>query len=329
VAIVKSPKLQTHLIKPVLVGCLLLSSLTACNLPSATSSVPSPFASSPTTSSPTPDLVITLTSTPLHPDFWQKLPVIPDSISNRVREIYRLGQTLGNSPYVFSRIGDCASAAPAFLVGFDHTYNLGEYKYLQPAIDYFQTSFDRPSLAAKGGLNTSELLTSLWNNEACNRDEILLDCQYRIDRPSFAFISVGTNEAYTVHRDPESFERNLRIILDDTISKGIIPILDTKADNIEGDNSINTTIARLAIEYELPFWNFWLAVQALPNQGMSDSVRLNSISYTNYTDFSNPKSLDYGMQMRNLTALRMLDFLRKKLSSTSPGFIEEILTPTP
>ena len=260
----------------------------------------------------TPSLVFT--PSPLPADFWQKLPVIPDQVSQRVREIYQQGLAMGNNPRIFSRIGDCASAAPAFLVGFDRNYNLGAYASLQPAIDYYRGAFERPSLAAKAGLNSAGLLTTLWTGEQCQKNESLLDCQYRLDQPSFAFIDIGTNEAYYVHTNPGFFERNMRLILDDTLAKGIVPVLGTKADNIEGDNSINATIAKLAFEYQVPLWNFWLAAQPLPNHGLVDPDHLSSVSYANFTDFSIPNSLDYGVQMRNLTALQMLDFLRVQLA---------------
>jgi hypothetical protein len=252
--------------------------------------------------------------TALPTDFWQSLPVIPTQISARTREIYRSGLAIGNNPHVFSRIGDCASAAPAFLVGFDGKPNLGDYASLQPAIDYYQGSFKRPSIAAKNGLNSAGLLSTLWTGEQCLKNESLLDCQYRLDRPSFALISIGTNEAYYVHVNPESFEHNMRIIIDDTIGKGIVPILGTKADDVEGDGSINATIARLAMEYEIPLWNFWLAAQPLPNHGMVEPEHLSSVSYANFTDFTIPNSLEYGMQVRNLTALQMLNLLREQLA---------------
>jgi hypothetical protein len=252
--------------------------------------------------------------TPLPANFWQNLPVIPTQISAPVREIYQRGLELGNNPHVFARIGDCASAAPAFLVGFDGNYNLGDYASLQPAIDYFKGSFKRPSLAAKAGLNSAGLLTTLWTGEQCLKNETLLDCQYRLDRPSFALIAIGTNEAYYVKVNPGSFEHNMRLILDDTISQGIVPVLGTKADDVEGDGSINATIARLALEYELPLWNFWLAAQPLPDHGMVEPEHLSSVSYSNFTDFTIPNSLEYGMQVRNLTALQMLNFLRQQLA---------------
>jgi hypothetical protein len=316
-------------------GCLLVCLLAACSraptLSVQTSQVNPILATSSPTSPGTATVTATITvpvptvlspslmpsPTVLPADFWQRLPVIPVQISARVREIYQNGLALGDNPHVFSRIGDCASAAPAFLVGFAGHYNLGAYTALQPAIDYFRGSFGRPSLAAKAGMNSAGLLTTLWTGKQCLKNETLLDCQYRLDRPSFAIIAIGTNEAYYVHENPGSFEHNMRIILDDTIARGIVPVLSTKADDVEGDGSINATIARLAMEYQIPLWNFWLAAQPLPKHGLVDPEHLSSVSYANFTDFSIPNGLEYGVQMHNLTALQMLDFLRKSLAVES------------
>jgi hypothetical protein len=309
-------------------GCLLLCLLAACTWAGSPANPASPIpatlaptgsAAAPATAPAVTDPAATEmraapvpTPTALPPDFWQKLPVIPAQVSERVREIYLNGLGLGRNQHIFSRIGDCASAAPDFLVGFDAQYNLGEYTSLQPAIDYLQ--------------NSAGLLTSLWTGSQCEQNETLLDCEYRIDNPSFSFIAIGTNEAYYVHENPGSFEQNMRIILDDTIAKGIVPILSTKADNVEGDDSINATIARLALEYQIPLWNFWLAVQPLPDHGMIEPEHLSTVSYTNFTDFSLPNSLQYGMQVHNLTALQMLNFLRESLGE--PPAMDSTPTPT-
>jgi len=331
----KKPKIKAA----VLSGCLLLSFLAACSSPtlvaptetaaSPVGSLPSPTPATASTgaASPTVESTSAPSSTPLPADFWQKLPVIPENISERVREIYRQGLSRGNNPHIFSRIGDCNSAAPYFLIGFDKNYNLGEFTYLQPAIDYFKGSFERPSLAAKNGLNAAGLLTTIFTDKSCLNKESLLDCQYRLDHPSFAIISIGSNEAYYVHQDPASFETQMRTVVEDTIAQGIIPILGTKADNLEGDNSINASIARLAREYEIPLWNFWAAAQPLPNQGMSDGSHLSTISYKNYVDFSIPHSLENGVQVHNLTALQMLYFLWEQLAETPP--VNGGATPTP
>jgi len=325
-------------------GCLLLWLLAACGEVASPASLASPVSATPVPDTPTVPVATPTDTVPaptalralpvpsptvLPPDYWQALPVIPEQISPRVREIYQNGLAMGNNPHVFSRIGDCASAAPAFLVGYAGHYNLGAYTALQPAIDYFQASFGRPSLAAKAGMNSAGLLSTLWTGKQCLANETLLDCQYRLDHPSFAIIAIGTNEAYYVHENPGSFEHNMRIILDDTIAKGIVPILSTKADDVEGDGSINATIARLALEYQIPLWNFWLSAQLLPKHGMVDPEHLDSVSYANFTDFSIPDSLEYGVQMHNLTALQMLDFLRRQLAQNPAAESAVASTATP
>jgi hypothetical protein len=269
--------------------------------------------------------------TPPPPGFWHQLPVVPIQISPRMRQVYQAGLERGNDPRSFSKIGDCASAPPYFLTGFDRPdgYRLGTYAYLQPVIDYFRGSFGRVSLAAKAGLNTSGILTTLWTNQQCQVNEPLLDCEYRLNRPSFAFISLGTNEAYYVHHDPDSFERNLRVIIEDTLNQGIVPILATKADNVEGDDSINATIARLALEYEVPFWNFWAASYPLPGHGLADPDHLSTYTYVTFTDFSDPRNLEYGMQVRNLTALQVLNVILQEVVGESPTATPAAPTVTP
>lgn len=251
---------------------------------------------------------------PLEENFWMELPILPETISDVVRETYQKGRELGNDPRIFTRVGDCASRSPDFLDGFDESYNLGDYAYLQPTIDYFKGAFSRPSQAAKASLNSSSMFTSIWNGDQCLADEHLLECQYRLDHPSFAIISLGSNEPYFQLQDPQHFERNMRAIIELSLEKGIVPILVTKADNLEGDNSINATIARLSIEYEIPLWNFWRATRPLVDHGLGkDAVHLNSWSSTRFTDFTNPHSLEYGKEVRNLNAIQVLDFLLREL----------------
>jgi hypothetical protein len=221
---------------------------------------------------------------------------------------------MGNNPRRFTKIGDCNSQHPDFLSGFDHVYYLGEYTYLQPAIDYFKGSFGILSQTTNPGMNSARVLSYLWKTEDCPSSDTLLDCQYRVDRPIFAIIMLGTNDAYSHHVHPDAFESNMRRIIERSMELGIVPILATKVDNNEGDNSINPIIARLAMEYEIPLWNFWRAAQALPNQGLRDHEHLNSGSGPPATDFTMEISLMYGKEMKNLTALQVLNFLMEELA---------------
>jgi formylglycine-generating enzyme required for sulfatase activity len=262
------------------------------------------------------------------PEFWKDLPVVPEGISQRVREIYVRGLEMGNNPHAFSKVGDCNSTVPYFLADFDRgtsVYNLGDYEELQPTIEYFSDSFGRKSLSAKIGLSTAGVLASLWSDwKQCSSNETPLDCEYRIHRPSFAIISLGTNEAYDVKKDRTPFEPRLRRIIEHSIDQGVVPILSTKADNDEGEHYINYTTARLAVEYELPFWNYWRAVQPLPQHGMRSSDHLTFAPTYSFADFSNPDYLNYGMQIRNLTALQALDVIRREIEG-----ITELANATP
>ncbi len=247
--------------------------------------------------------------------FWRDLPVIPEGLSDRALEIYKNGLAMGNDPHVYTKIGDCNSMSPDFLAGFGGFYDLGkDFAYLQPAIDYYKKSFRLPNQATNPGTTTSRLLVSLWNNDECLANEPMLECQFRVDNPSIAIIALGTIDAKTHQQQPEVYEQNLRVIIEKTISLGILPVLATKADNIEGDNSINETIARLAMEYELPLWNFWKAAQPLVNHGLlDDGEHLNFWSGPPSTDFSLPIAMDYGKEVKNITALQMLHFLMVEL----------------
>ena len=55
---------------------------------------------------------------------------------------------------------------------------------------------------------------------------------------------------------------------EELLARGVVPILSTKADNREGDNRLNLETAQLAVEYNLPLWNFWPVTDDLPNRGL-------------------------------------------------------------
>jgi hypothetical protein len=118
--------------------------------------------------------------------------------------------------------------------------------------------------------------------------------------PSIALITMGTNDVTKI----EAFEPGFRAILDELIAAGIVPVLATKADNLEGDHSVNELIVSVALEYDLPVWNFWAVLQDLPDGGLQeDGAHLTW--GTNF--FNDPKELENGWPVRNLTALQVLD----------------------
>jgi hypothetical protein len=95
-------------------------------------------------------------------------------------------------------------------------------------------------------------------------------------------------------------------------------VLSTKADNVEGDHSLNLATARVAHDYDVPLWNFWLAAQSLPNGGL-DPKRDNV--YLSFPD---------GWDRRNFTALESLDALQRELRKVDdPGLNPNHPTSTP
>jgi hypothetical protein len=239
------------------------------------------------------------------PQAWMALPVVPSAVSQTMIDVYTLGLALGNDPNAFIKIGDCDSTPAWFLGMFEASngdYSLGaDYAYLQGVIDHFQGSFGRDSAAARQGFNAASVLSPLWADPAqCEEGETPLDCELRIMNPSFALITLGTND--TVY--PDNFEGQLRQIIEVLLERGVVPILSTKADNIEGDHQINQVIVSLAYEYDLPLWNFWSVVQPLWRHGLQeDHAHLTWAS----SHFDEPENMEMAFPWRNLTALQTLD----------------------
>jgi hypothetical protein len=279
--------------------------ITACPA-QATQVTPTPL---PSSTNVTPPATIPFnTEVPLTPhstscDHWQSLPVLP-VISETAREIYERGQAGGNNPHAFSKIGDGEISAAWFFTAFDlgeDYYDLGPYQYLLPAIKHFDGSFARIGMAARRGFNTNLILDASISDPAlCESGESSLSCELRLHRPSFAILSLGTNQAW--RRD--EFETGMRQILDILLSENIVPVLSTKGDNLEGDHSINRTSACLAQEYDVPLWNFWSAIQPLPNHGLQ--ADLEHLTY-GIDDFDDDNAMHSAWTVRNLTGLQALD----------------------
>jgi hypothetical protein len=240
----------------------------------------------------------------LPPERWQEWPVIP-TVSRTAINIYQKGLEMGNDPHDFSKVGDCQNIPSYFLGIFDdpQKYRLDkDDQYLLSTIKNFSGSFSHKSLAVSGGYNVASVLSPLMaDNKQCQKNETPLACEIRQHNPSLVIISM---ETWWSKRPASIYERYLRQIVDTVIEHGAVPILATKADNWEGNHQINAAIAKVAYDYDIPLWNFWLAVQPLPNLGLSnDGFHL---TY-GLNEFDNPLAMRSAWPVRNLTALQALD----------------------
>jgi hypothetical protein len=248
---------------------------------------------------------------PLEQGAWMNMPAVPTGVSDAMRAVYERGLQMGNDPKRFSVIGDCQNVSSYFLAVFDKPgeFSLGEkYTYLQPTIDHYQGSFSRHSLAVKGGFNVAAILSPLRADpKSCNKNESPLDCELRTWRPSVVFVSM---ETWWSERPAEEYDKYMRRVIDRILETGAVPIIATKADNLEGNHAINATIAQIAYDYDIPLWNFWAAVQPLPNYGLSDDHFHLTFARNFFDDRVRMKS---AWPWRNLTALQTLDIVRRGL----------------
>jgi hypothetical protein len=252
--------------------------------------------------------------TSISPADWKSWPVVPQ-VTDTALAIYQRGLQRGRDPRAFAKMGDCQNVPSMFLSVFDQPgyYSLGEeYAYLAETIAWYSDSFSRESEAVRRGFNAASVVSPLWADpEACDPGETPLDCEIRLHNPSIAIISLET----WWEGDPDAYERYVRQIIENTIDQDVVPILATKGDNLEGDHRINTTLVRLAAEYDIPLWNFWRAIQPLPNHGLrEDGFHLTFAG--NY--FDDPEKMQAAWPWRNLTALQTLDSVWKGLGESEP-----------
>jgi len=248
---------------------------------------------------PTPD-------SRLRPEDWQEWPVIPE-LESYAYQVYNLGQRLGRDPHVFSVIGDCQNSPTYFLSLYDEDrYTLPEgEEYLQETIDWYAGSFAHRSVSVENGMTVASALNPYWaqiNSELCESTETPVACEARLSNPSLALISLGTNWAPGITQ--ENYIAYLNQIVDILLEQGVLPILSTKADNMEGDYSRNLAMAQVAYDRHLPLWNFWATVQDLPNGGL-DKEQGAGDEYLSYE----------GRVTRNLTALELIDSVRRQLAA--------------
>ncbi len=246
--------------------------------------------------------------------------VVPSSpaVFSHAREIYERGRILGMDPHVVSKIGDCITDNPRFLYPFGRNeYNLGGYIQLQPVIDYFGASMAYDSQAAYDGLVTTAVLDPIFANPgACLPGESPLHCEFRIHRPSVAIIMFGAQDV--LFTNAEDFDLSLRHIVHETIQAGVIPILSTFPGNVERwDQSVayNQIVVQIAVDYQIPLINLWLALDSLPGHGLNTDGRHLSVPITSAGDLRGD-NLRRGYTLRNLITLEALDVVWRNVMTS-------------
>lgn len=247
-----------------------------------------------------------------------QVPVIP-TLSPLMQLVFESGQALGNNPQAVSKVGDSVMANPQYLKPFGRSdVVLGNYDYLEETVRYYGASLAEDSVSAQIGMTSYVVFDPLWSNANpnCEPNETPLACEYRIKKPSIAFVLFGANDIK--HMTFEQFEGQLRQIVQESMNVGVIPVLSTFS--ISPENPLyaqamrfNLTIVNLAQELRVPLINYWLAARPLPAYGLDvDGVHPLQTGF-NFIKFDSGVESWYGVGLQNLLAIRTLDEIRRTL----------------
>ncbi|MFN8377997.1 MAG: LysM peptidoglycan-binding domain-containing protein [Anaerolineae bacterium] len=245
--------------------------------------------------------------------------IMDDATRAHVREIFALGQQLGRNPRAFSKVGDSTIESPFFMDRFDEpgSYNLADYSWLQPAIDWYRGSFSRNSLAVTVGMHTWSVLDPMWADPyQCLGGEDVLECEVRVHNPSVIIFRLGVNDVGV----PGYVEQSMRTIIEYSLENGIIPIIGTKGDQRDGEIN-NEIMRRLAAEYHVPLWDYDVLAATVPGRGLvADGAHMTTF-YAH--DWSQPLALQTGHGVHTLAGLMMLDAIYREVLADRAFYVPE------
>ncbi|AMV28098.1 multifunctional acyl-CoA thioesterase I and protease I and lysophospholipase L1 [Gemmata sp. SH-PL17] len=244
------------------------------------------------------------------------VPVVDAAMAARLSAVIQRGAAAGNQTNVFTRAGDSITFSNNFLIPLatpSMGVDLAGDGSLNDTLAYFRAgqiggsnSFAHPSVAAVSGYKSADVLG-------------LLPSELAVSRPAFVLVMVGTNDvAAGVPLD--TFRQNLTRIAETALNMGVVPVLSTipnskfSAELERLQPSYNQVIEDVSEALRVPLWNYWRALQQLPNLGISADGVHPSVSPTGGGDLTE-KGLQFGYNVRNLTALQTLDKLRRVLIS--------------
>ena len=201
-------------------------------------------------------------------DSWRKWPIVPELSAHAQQILFQAVQNSNLDAHTFVKVGDCQMSAGIFLAGYvDGNYKTPEG--YEQTVTWFSKSMVTDNITAVNGYGINTVLDPAFGlprgHDQCAANETPLNCELRTRRPAVVLIGMGTN---WVPHGEVSFERHLREVVDTILKTGALPILATKADNVEGDWKLNQVIAQVASDNDLPLVNVWLSVQDLPNHGL-------------------------------------------------------------
>jgi hypothetical protein len=256
-------------------------------------------------------------------------PVLPDispAMAGSMGQLYQSGvQNFGVQGGAFSKVGGAGAASQNFLVPFaSDQYNLGNFGSLQATIDFYRATPVRASVdpainslsvrsiaAGENEFNADQLMMPVASDPLCQGvGASPLACEYNLTKPAIALISFDA--ANVIYMDPAAFRSTVQSLVQTTMTEhGAIPVLATipATDSVSTEQltEYNRAIVEVATQFGgtgLPLWNLWRAMQ---ERGISNPYGVAPEGPANFGD----AALSYGHNIRNLTALQVLETVRQ------------------
>ena len=219
---------------------------------------------------------------------------------------------------MFSKAGDCNNVPTSgFLFGqFDKPghFNLGEHSDLAAVIEWFSGSWSRFPPTVHGGQTAAGILVTnsliryeVNHQQDCSPSQSYLDCEVEQWSPSLLLISYD-QELQSI----DNYKKYLNMVVTYALNHYIVPIVTTSANSEE----LNSKVAEVAVENNIPVWNFWRAVQPLKyifDPGLDDGFHLSWGGEIKNFDFTVPNPTAWNV--RNLTGAKAIKTVLEMVNS--------------
>jgi hypothetical protein len=236
----------------------------------------------------------------------------------RAKALYQAAIKSGRDGRVFAIAGDSNSTwqrnTGRIAAG---NFSFAGVNHLRTVVTRFDPSFARVSAAVGGGLRAADMFDpalSQAKSALCRPDEGMFPCELRLSNASIVFIQLGTGDKF-VWRE---FEANTRRMIEHALQSNVLPVLVTKADDLESIqggasfNFINDTLRKLAAEYQLPLEDFYLASRTLPAVPNPELPKRPFTQFGLHDEWGYYFHLtDEGYDLRVKTTLMMLDAITR------------------
>lgn len=239
-------------------------------------------------------------------------------IGERGRALYESALRAGRDGRIFTIAGDSNSAWPrSFGRLLTGQYELSADAGERTAAARFDPSFAHVSIAVGGGYGISDMFRT---DPRCERDEALVACELRTSNAAVLFVQLGTGDKF-VWRD---FEKNLRRIVSIAQQRSVVPVLVTKADDMESIQGgapighINAVIRSVAEEFRLPWIDFYAATRTLPAAPNPELPKRPFTQYGLHDEWGYYFHLtERGQDLRLSSTLQLLDVLTRGISPST------------